>query len=510
MGSLTIFVTNDCSMSQSPSCNSVVVLSNAPGLSTATLAAGPYDLYAYAQADPIAGLYSMSITGDGTPATAYAASVPVGQLPAGYPFNIASAGTISFTLTDLATQVNLPQVQPLASLKAIVIEGSTQLASLSAATNGTPDTFAAASGMAQLYVAATPSSMTGQSAWAAYLTNSSGGTPADVAAPVLDSSHYGYDFQTPSLGAATYTLALHDFKLPVALAGQSSIVVQQATVLASIAAQNPVSVDLPFVVAQAGVTNLLVFPLLQTTTPNDDLFAIAVEPASAAPDPFQATQAVGTLFSAIPVNVNAAGNYGVTFTDLGFPAAFAGVTLIGTQGNTVIGQITPGGAGQGGTFNFTAGANFMTAGPYTLNVLAQVGTGQNYGLYGVTARPVPTVTLTPAATTVTSGEAVVLSWSSTNATTCTASGGWSGAEPISGSMVSLPAITQDTTYTLSCTGSGGPVLMPPSVTVNYSPPSTSSSSGGGGGGGAFSPGVLLALSLLAGLNMRRRRAMLPG
>ncbi|HXN10874.1 MAG TPA: hypothetical protein VN859_06490, partial [Steroidobacteraceae bacterium] len=109
---------------------------------------------------------------------------------------------------------------------------------------------------------------------------------------------------------------------------------------------------------------------------------------------------------------------------------------------------------------------------------------------------------------------VMLTWNSTNATGCMASGGWNGAQPTSGTTVSVGTITQDTSYTLICTGAGGP-SAPQSIMVSYS--SSSSSSGGGGGsgssksgGGALSPELLLALSVLAGLNLRRRRAMLLG
>jgi hypothetical protein len=110
---------------------------------------------------------------------------------------------------------------------------------------------------------------------------------------------------------------------------------------------------------------------------------------------------------------------------------------------------------------------------------------------------------------------VTLSWTSTNATSCAASGGWS-EPPLpaeSSSAVNVGPITQTTSYNLICTGPGGPSAEQ-TVTVDYTASSSSSSGGGSGsgsksGGGAFSPGVLLALSLLAGLNLRRRRAMLP-
>jgi hypothetical protein len=47
-----------------------------------------------------------------------------------------------------------------------------------------------------------------------------------------------------------------------------------------------------------------------------------------------------------------------------------------------------------------------------------------------------------------------LSWTSANVTSCAASGGWSGTKATSASE-SVGPITQDTTYTLSCTGTSG-------------------------------------------------------
>ncbi len=76
----------------------------------------------------------------------------------------------------------------------------------------------------------------------------------------------------------------------------------------------------------------------------------------------------------------------------------------------------------------------------------------------------PTVTLTAAATSVASGNSTTLTWSSTNATSCTATGGWTGSEPTSGS-VATAKLTATTTYNLSCTGAGGTVAQSATVAV---------------------------------------------
>ena len=82
--------------------------------------------------------------------------------------------------------------------------------------------------------------------------------------------------------------------------------------------------------------------------------------------------------------------------------------------------------------------------------------------------PAPTVTLSANPATVTAGQTTMLTWSSANATYCTASGGgayWPGTAYTSGSLAQQP--TANTTYTMTCTGPGG--TNNTSVTVNVSP-----------------------------------------
>ena len=87
----------------------------------------------------------------------------------------------------------------------------------------------------------------------------------------------------------------------------------------------------------------------------------------------------------------------------------------------------------------------------------------------VTVNPLPTVTISAAPTTVTLGAASTLSWSSTNATACTASGGWSGSRATSGTASVTPAATGSIPYTLTCTGPGGSANGTATVTVNPVP-----------------------------------------
>lgn len=76
----------------------------------------------------------------------------------------------------------------------------------------------------------------------------------------------------------------------------------------------------------------------------------------------------------------------------------------------------------------------------------------------------PTVSFSAQESVVASGDTVTLTWSSQNATSCSASGGWSGGRATQGS-VEVGPLTQSTTFTLNCTGSGGNVMDMLSVSV---------------------------------------------
>jgi hypothetical protein len=85
----------------------------------------------------------------------------------------------------------------------------------------------------------------------------------------------------------------------------------------------------------------------------------------------------------------------------------------------------------------------------------------------VAAPAAPTATVSANPTAVAFGGTSTLTWSSTNATACAASGGWSGALPSSGSQ-STGALTATTAYSLTCTGAGGTSNVA-GVTVVVSP-----------------------------------------
>lgn len=82
--------------------------------------------------------------------------------------------------------------------------------------------------------------------------------------------------------------------------------------------------------------------------------------------------------------------------------------------------------------------------------------------------PAPTVSVTASPAVIASGESTVLAWQSTNASSCSASGGWSGTKATNGTETVGP-IQSATSFTLTCTGSGGSVAGTASVSVAAAP-----------------------------------------
>ena len=89
----------------------------------------------------------------------------------------------------------------------------------------------------------------------------------------------------------------------------------------------------------------------------------------------------------------------------------------------------------------------------------------------IATTPTPTVSLTANPMAIGSGTTTTLVWSSTNATACAASGGWSGAKPTSG-RTSTRALAVTTSFSLQCSGAGGGGSATIAVTVSKSNPVT--------------------------------------
>lgn len=168
------------------------------------------------------------------------------------------------------------------------------------------------------------------------------------------------------------------------------------------------------------------------------------------PPPAQPT----VTLSASPTAVTAGGSTTLTWSSTnatGCTASGAWTGARGTSGSEVVSNVT-------------------AAASYSL-VCAGAGGNSPASTVSITVNP-PAATATLAAnpTNVTVGGSTTLTWSSANATACTAGGGWTGARGTSGTEV-INNITAATSYTLVCAGAGSPS---PTSTVNVTvgPPPT--------------------------------------
>jgi hypothetical protein len=157
------------------------------------------------------------------------------------------------------------------------------------------------------------------------------------------------------------------------------------------------------------------------------------------------------------------------------------------------------------TANF-AGASTLTASSASdsFNVSLKAG--------AASTQP-PTVSITVSPTSIAAGTPAALTWSSTGATACTASGAWSGTEATSGTQTVTPASTGTFSYTLTCTGDGGSASATATLAATLLAVTVTAHSGGG----SMTWPVLLVLGLLvllrlraAGRRARGREAAGPG
>jgi hypothetical protein len=120
------------------------------------------------------------------------------------------------------------------------------------------------------------------------------------------------------------------------------------------------------------------------------------------------------------------------------------------------------------------------------------------------AQPAPAITISANPASINAGGFSVIDWSSSNADSCTAGGGWSGGKTMQGSE-SLGPLAADTQFSLTCTGAGGEATAAVSVSVASAPPPDPGPGAAeeSGGGGSFGIPSLLMLIAMAS----RRRAM---
>src|SRR5690348_5299272 len=87
-----------------------------------------------------------------------------------------------------------------------------------------------------------------------------------------------------------------------------------------------------------------------------------------------------------------------------------------------------------------------------------------------TAPPVTTISLAPSS--VTTGQSSVLTWSSTGASECSASGAWTGSVATSGTQNVSQATPGSYSYVVTCSGAGGSTANSAALTVTCPRPSS--------------------------------------
>jgi hypothetical protein len=463
---------------------STPIIQLAPGTTSVTLAAATsYQVLiaGIANSSVEAGLYSIQIT-DPTGKAIFTQTLPVGELASATTVTNPAAGSLSLSLKD--------QQYP-SALSGVGVAVTSAGSLLGELTTSGSTTLTAVAGSLSVWEYAVAGAEPGS-----YTVSLSAGTtsllsatqvvnPANAAA-----SPGSYAFAVDLPAAGLYQLVVTDFQFPSELATLTYTVAQNGTVIQPDSNGN-------FTVTAAG-SAIIVVAATPTTGGNETgvgIFGITVTTTGASPTVLlDQTQGVGGVFTTQTLNVGESGAFDATLTDLGFPATFQNLAVLVSQQSQVVGKIYG-----GGSFPINA-----TPGPYVVTFVATPGT-QNYGLYAlnISSAP-PTVTLTASATSVVSGQSVQLSWTSTSATSCSASGApqWSGAEATSSTGLAVQ-ITSDVTLSLTCTGPGGSATQTVSVNVTTAPASSH-------GGGALDPATIALLSLLTlALRGRDRFAFRP-
>lgn len=453
---------------------------------TITLNPGTYTLFAIAQADPTvkAGLYGITISGPPGVAPLLNGAFPVGTLaPPSQPTN-PSAQSLTLKVTDFAFPTAL------ASATAIVTSGATTLGSASSAVAGGASNFTAPAGILQVWsygTAVTGASTDAPGTYEVDLTSSSGSL-LQTAMGVNSGTSLAFGFVTPKpVVAGAYTATGTDFQFPAGLQGLQFAVAQNGAILQKATAAGTVNFT-----AAAGPLVLLVDAItpLSAGTSGNGMFDVNVATTGTVPQiVFDQTQGVSAtgVFTTQTINLGTSGNFDVTLTDLQFPVSFSNLAVVVSSDGAVLGKIYG-----GGTFTISA-----SPGAYQLNFIAMPGptaakVQQPYGLYGVQiTNSIPVITLKASPTSVVTGAATTLTWTTTYATACTASGGtFTGSQP-AGSGTTSVSVTATTTYTLTCTGPGGSATQSVIVTATAPPPAKS------GGGGEIDLALASLLGMLA-------------
>jgi PQQ-like domain len=328
-------------------------------------------------------------------------------------------------------------------------------------------------------------------------------------------------------GVATQTVALSGTGVvPVFTASPTSVIF--GTQMTNVASA-PVAVTVtntgvvPLPIAGIALSTSGSQPFSQTNTCGNSvavgatcIINIVFDPASAGAN--TAALNVNVTGQPLAISLSGSGNFKVGLTESS-QSVTAGVPVTLTWSSTSGATCTASGGSTADTWTGSVGAGGSrrvtetSAGTYKYG-LDCVAQGVSATATVTTAVTVPKLTLSATPSSITVGKSVTLSWASSNATACVASGGqsndgWAGTHSTNGTVTVTPVAAGTISYTLDC--SSGPqsvqataqvvanapaATTPPVATVN--PPSSS------GGGGALDTISLLSLLTLLGLRHSRR------
>ncbi|MEL7536652.1 MAG: hypothetical protein AAFM91_06240 [Pseudomonadota bacterium] len=281
------------------------------------------------------------------------------------------------------------------------------------------------------------------------------------------------NFTVPAAGDVTVNV--RDFAFPQSFASVNTAVVRDGAIVASTSNFGPL-------IFAADSGEYFVTVVAVTTNPTDaGLVGLSVDEAAGG-SLLQTSAAAGGAIRTIDVAATSATTAVVELTDLDFPASFSQLSAVVTQGADLIGTLLG-----GGTFEFD-----VVPGSYQLNVIATPQSTTGYASFNAIVderAPLPVVTFGSDTLSVATGGSVTLSWDSSDATACTASGAWLGARPTSGTE-DITNITAERTFTLTCDGPGGSDVQ--SLTVSVQAAGSVSS-----GGGPLGPVILACLGVFA-------------
>jgi hypothetical protein len=462
--------------------NTPVAVTGLPGPFAATTANQRFEMIviATARAPEQAGLYGLRVVSP-TGSVVHSSESSVGRLPPAKSIQVPATDAYMLSAVDLQFPLAMTSVSA-----AIVQDGSFE----GSVSGGGAVRVDLTQGTAGLYVFNVTSDI---GAMSTTLTRGTEVAYADV--HLVDASPdpttpiiYSFAPSAP-VSAGNYTLNLSDLRFPSALASVNAAVVQGASIVESTREPGTKAATL-----QAGPVRVLVAatpPPAVGGVPGNGMFALTLTNEAGNTTVLDSTQGVGGLFHLRALNVPAAGRYDVSLKDFEFPERLRTSWLVITRGTTQIGQIIG-----SSTIQLQ-----LEAGTHVLNFLGQPAATEPYGAYGMKvadSTPPPIVTLSASPTSVTSGQTTTLTWSATNATSCTASGAWSGTKAASGTQAS-GALTASSTFEVECVGPGGRGNA--SVNVAVTAPASK-----GGGGGQVDLLLLVTLASTAGARMIRRRA----